>query len=219
MFLLLSSSVAGGDNYGFLLTFALVLIHLAAIVVFLLAMRLYYMFTSLIIYSSFIDMMQGAYFLCRLFHKPDEKADSSNYDQVQPSGSSPTTVKSSPDEPSSDLFQESSILDFQVGKQPEGIKRWLTDKSDDVTSDSFLHVRSCTSHVEGCLTEAATTDVRETFGKFRLCARKLLSPGFFIHAVYFRYIYSLEGIQCVMNPQMILIARSSPHYCHTITQA
>ncbi|XP_071919221.1 protein NTM1-like 9 [Coffea arabica] len=112
---------------------------------------------------------QAAYVLCRLFHKPDEKADSSKYDEVEPSGSSPNTVKSSPDDASSDLFQERLILDMQVCKQPAGIERWLTDKSDDVTSNSLLHVESCTSDVEDHLIEAAITEVYPTTGGHPMC--------------------------------------------------
>ncbi|KAL3499124.1 hypothetical protein ACH5RR_041856 [Cinchona calisaya] len=107
---------------------------------------------------------QAAYVLCRLFHKSDEKADSSKYDEVEASGSSPTTVKSSPDDASSDMFQEPLNLDLQVGKQPVGIERWLTDKSDDMTSNRLLHVENCMSDVEDRSTEAATTEVYPPLG-------------------------------------------------------
>lgn len=112
---------------------------------------------------------QAAYVLCHLFHKLDEKADSSKYDEVEPSGSSPNTIKSTPDDTSSDLFQEPLIMDMQVSKQPAGIGRWLTDKLDDVTSNSLLHVESCTSGAEDHLTKAAIREVYPIIGGHPMC--------------------------------------------------
>ncbi|CAI9093337.1 OLC1v1028815C2 [Oldenlandia corymbosa var. corymbosa] len=96
---------------------------------------------------------QAAYVLCRLFHKPDEKTDNSKFEEVNnPSGSSPNTVRSSPDDASSDLLCQdasSSMLDMQDGysRQQEGIKGLLIDKSDNMTPSNNLlqHVDPCTS--------------------------------------------------------------------------
>lgn len=98
---------------------------------------------------------QGAYVLCRLFRKPEEKTDNCKYDEDEPTSFSPATVKSSPDDTSSDLFQEQSLPDMEVGKQPEVIKRWLTDKSDEMTPNSYLHVESCMPEADDQSTGAA----------------------------------------------------------------
>lgn len=100
-------------------------------------------------------IIQGAYVLCRLFRKPEEKTDNCKFDEVEHTGFSPTTVKSSPDDTSSDLFQEQSHQDMEVGKQPEGIKRLLTDKSDEMTSNSYVRVESCMSDADDQSTRAA----------------------------------------------------------------
>lgn len=176
-----------------------------------------------------IYKMQAAYVLCRLFHKRDEKADNSKYDEVEPSGSSPTTVKSSPDDTSPDMFQEPLILDLQVGKQPKGIERWLTDKSDDMTYNSLLHVESCISDIEDHSTEAVTTEVWGIFDvvsayplffllqNFIWVSKKLQGHGFLL-LLSARYTHHLKETLCVMNPGMLLIARFSVHYCHMPTR-
>ncbi|KAL2545585.1 Protein NTM1-like 9 [Forsythia ovata] len=84
---------------------------------------------------------QGDYVLCRLFHKSDEKPDSSKYDEVEPSGSSPSTNKSSPDETSSGLFQEPPVLDMPICKEPGDVKRWLTYDSENTTPDILAPVK------------------------------------------------------------------------------
>lgn len=86
---------------------------------------------------------QSAFVLCRLFRKSDEKTDVVKYDEIDPTGSSPATTKSSPDEASSDLVQEPAVSDMQDGMQPEGIKRWLTDKSDNLNHDTRVPGESC----------------------------------------------------------------------------
>ncbi|CAM8900027.1 unnamed protein product [Rhodiola kirilowii] len=87
---------------------------------------------------------QGAFVLCRLFRKSDEKIDAPKYDEVDHTGSSPATTRSSPDDTSSDIVQEAGVLQE---KQPEGIKRWLTDKADKM-NDSFAGpVDSCCSNL------------------------------------------------------------------------
>lgn len=85
--------------------------------------------------------MQGDYVLFRLFRKPEEKTGVQKYDEVEQTVLSPT--KSSPDETSSDLVQEPATSDTQVAEDIEGIKRWKTDKSEDLTPDAFLSVESC----------------------------------------------------------------------------
>ncbi|XP_031395175.1 protein NTM1-like 9 [Punica granatum] len=75
---------------------------------------------------------QGAYVLCRLFRKSEEKPEALKYGDVQPNGFSPI-AKSSPEQTSSDLVQGTPASDAGVNRQSEGIKRWLTDKLDDMT--------------------------------------------------------------------------------------
>ncbi|XP_011081341.1 NAC domain-containing protein 14 isoform X2 [Sesamum indicum] len=73
----------------------------------------------------------GDYVLCRLFHKADEKLDHSKYDEVEPTGSSPSTSKSSPDEASSsDLFTEPAGLGIEIFKEPEDVKMKWKDEAD-----------------------------------------------------------------------------------------
>ncbi|XP_040986340.1 protein NTM1-like 9 [Juglans microcarpa x Juglans regia] len=83
---------------------------------------------------------QAPFVLCRLFRKPEEKADIVKYDEVDHTGSSPTTTKSSPDDISSDVVQETPMSDMQVGNQSEGIKRWLTDELDNITPTAHMPV-------------------------------------------------------------------------------
>lgn len=78
-------------------------------------------------------MVQGAFVLCRLFRKSEERIDAPKYDEVDHTGSSPATTRSSPDDTSSDIVQETGV---SKEKQPEAIKRWLTDKADKM-DDSF----------------------------------------------------------------------------------
>ncbi|KAK4400228.1 NAC domain-containing protein 14 [Sesamum angolense] len=88
---------------------------------------------------------QGDYVLCRLFHKADEKLYNSNYDEVERSGSFPSTNKSSPDDISSDLFREPPMLDMQVLREPEDIKKWWADQNDCMTPNNLAPVESCAS--------------------------------------------------------------------------
>uniref|UniRef100_A0A7N0UG73 NAC domain-containing protein n=1 Tax=Kalanchoe fedtschenkoi TaxID=63787 RepID=A0A7N0UG73_KALFE len=87
---------------------------------------------------------QGAFVLCRLFKKSDETIDVPNYDEVDNTGSSPATTRSSPDDTSSDIVQEAGAPER---KQPEGIKRWLTDKADKMTDSFAGPVDSCCSNL------------------------------------------------------------------------
>lgn len=90
--------------------------------------------------QPFSGFVQTPFVLCRLFRKPEEKADIVKYDEVDHTGSSPTTTKSSPDDISSDVMQETPMTDMQVGNQSEGIKRWLTDESDNITPNTHMPV-------------------------------------------------------------------------------
>lgn len=76
--------------------------------------------------------LQCAYVLCRLFHKPEEKAEVLKNDEVDQPGLSPTT---SPDETSSDVVQESPTPDMKGGKESEGISKW-NDSFDHMTPDT-----------------------------------------------------------------------------------
>ncbi|KAF3434159.1 hypothetical protein FNV43_RR25262 [Rhamnella rubrinervis] len=86
---------------------------------------------------------QVAFVLCRLFRKPDEKSDALKYDEVDQLGLSPTATKSSPDDASSDLLQETPTSDAQCD-QSEGIKGWLTDKLENMTP-SARPLESCSN--------------------------------------------------------------------------
>uniref|UniRef100_A0A7N1A0X6 NAC domain-containing protein n=1 Tax=Kalanchoe fedtschenkoi TaxID=63787 RepID=A0A7N1A0X6_KALFE len=87
---------------------------------------------------------QGAFVLCRLFRKSDERNDVPKYDEVDHTGSSPATTRSSPDDTSSDIVQEAGAPET---KQPEGIRRWLTDKADKMTDSFAGPVDSCCSNL------------------------------------------------------------------------
>lgn len=89
-------------------------------------------------------MVQSAYVLCRLFRKSEEKAEVVNYDDVELTTS--PIVKSSPEDTSSDLVQETAALDMQINRQSESIRHWLTDRLDDISSNSHLPVESCSNN-------------------------------------------------------------------------
>jgi hypothetical protein len=105
-------------------------------------------------------MLQCAFVLCRLFHKPEEKAEVLKYDEVEQTGLSPTN---SPDEASSDVVQETATPDMKGGKQSEGISRWLNDNSDHMTPDTLTvppNYSYMASDVEDHGPEVATIRVR-----------------------------------------------------------
>ncbi|XWS48704.1 hypothetical protein CRYUN_Cryun13aG0099200 [Craigia yunnanensis] len=79
---------------------------------------------------------QGAFVLCKLFHKPEEKNDIVKYDEVEQTGYSPTMTKSSPDDTSSDLLQDTVSYEMQAQK-PDNLMQ-----NSQVTGDS-----SCNSHM------------------------------------------------------------------------
>ncbi|KAJ8768340.1 hypothetical protein K2173_021493 [Erythroxylum novogranatense] len=86
---------------------------------------------------------QGPFVLCRLFRKPEERIENIKCDEVEPNGYSPFTAKSSPDDTSSDLVEETPTSDVQTPKQSEGMKRWLTDNSDNMPAIAVFSADSC----------------------------------------------------------------------------
>ncbi|THU55491.1 hypothetical protein C4D60_Mb11t07130 [Musa balbisiana] len=105
---------------------------------------------------------QGGYVLYRLFKKPEENCSSSNIDEMEPGGLSPTTNKYSPDDtkyfpddtqqetcaaeeigtprnhgsPKSDVPEESESLADPVEKQPDVSNKCLADMTDHSTNYS-----------------------------------------------------------------------------------
>ncbi|GMI71642.1 calmodulin-binding NAC protein, NAC transcription factor-like 9 [Hibiscus trionum] len=79
---------------------------------------------------------QSAFFLCKLFHKPEEKNDIEKDDEVEQPGYSLPMIKSSPDDTSSDLLQDTVSSETQVQK-PDNFMH-----NSQVTGDS-----SCNSHM------------------------------------------------------------------------
>lgn len=107
-------------------------------------------------------MVQGAFVLCRLFRKPEEKSDALKYDEVDQIGLSPTTTKSSPDDMGSDLLQETATSDVQCD-QSQSLKKWLTDENENMTPSARPH-ESCSnscmaSDVEDHVTEESPLEV------------------------------------------------------------
>lgn len=101
------------------------------------------MFKIIVKFGLFcVHVLQGAYVLFRLFHKPEEKPNAVKYGVVEHSGLSPTTSKSSPDTPSG-LLQAKATSNLQGGEQSDGIKRWLTDKADNLTPGAPVAGESC----------------------------------------------------------------------------
>ncbi|MBA0564003.1 hypothetical protein Golob_008962, partial [Gossypium lobatum] len=80
---------------------------------------------------------QSAFVLCRLFHKVEERNDIVKYDKVEQTGYSPAMIKSSPDDTSSDLLQDTVSSDTQAQK-PDNLMQ-----NDQITGDTS----SCNSHM------------------------------------------------------------------------
>lgn len=132
------------------------------------------------IYTSdlhfFFHTVQAAFVLCRLFHKPEEKSPVLKYDEVDPTGLSPTTTKSSPDDTLSDVvqLQETATSVIPVRSQSEGIKRWLTDKSDNMTPTALVPAETSSnsyvpSDVEDHVPEEDALEVRSRL-PYYLCS-------------------------------------------------
>ncbi|GMH26670.1 hypothetical protein Nepgr_028513 [Nepenthes gracilis] len=77
---------------------------------------------------------QGAFVLCRLFKKPEEKTEASKYDK---------STGFSPDDTSSELVQETVISQIQVGKQPEDIQTRPVHNPDEMPPNVPAAVESC----------------------------------------------------------------------------
>lgn len=112
-------------------------------------------------------MVQGAFVLCRLFRKPEEKSDALKCDEVDQIGLSPTATKSSPDDTASDLLQETPTSDVQCD-QSEGLKGWLTDDKLENMTPSARPVESCSnsymaSDVEDHVAEETPLEVGRGF--------------------------------------------------------
>ncbi|XP_007039299.2 PREDICTED: protein NTM1-like 9 [Theobroma cacao] len=90
---------------------------------------------------------QGAFVLCRLFHKLEEKNDTVKYEEVEQTGYSPTMTKSSRDDTSSDLLQDTVSSDTQAQK-PDNVMQ-----NGQVTGDS-----SCNSHMTSDAEDHATEE-------------------------------------------------------------
>ena len=123
-----------------------------------------YIFNSL---NSSFHLDQGAFVLFRLFRKPEERTDVVKYEEIEQIGYSPTAAKSSPDNASSDLIQETATSDLHSGKQSGDIKMWLTE-SDNMTTNSVIPVDSCsnshaTSDIEDQVPEATAVEVSTGF--------------------------------------------------------
>ncbi|MBA0689829.1 hypothetical protein Goari_007538, partial [Gossypium aridum] len=80
---------------------------------------------------------QSAFVLCRLFHKVEERNGIVKYDEVEQTGYSPAMIKSSPDDTSSDLLQDTVSSDTQAQK-PDNLMQ-----NDQITGDTS----SCNSHM------------------------------------------------------------------------
>ncbi|XP_061984049.1 NAC domain-containing protein 14-like isoform X2 [Populus nigra] len=105
---------------------------------------------------------QGAFVLFRLFRKPEERPSIVKYDEIEQAEYSPTAAKSSPDDASSDLVQETATSEMSSGKQPEDIKMW-SNESDNTTSNAVVPIDSCsnslaTSDVEDQVPEATAVE-------------------------------------------------------------
>ncbi|CAK7357512.1 unnamed protein product [Dovyalis caffra] len=105
---------------------------------------------------------QAAYVLFRLFKKPEGRTDIVKYDEIEQNGYSPAAAKSSPDDASSDLVEETATPDMHSGKQSEDIKMWMIE-SDNMTSNIVVPVDSCsnshaTSDVEDQMPEATAVE-------------------------------------------------------------
>ncbi|XVF10261.1 hypothetical protein REPUB_Repub07fG0167200 [Reevesia pubescens] len=77
---------------------------------------------------------QGAFVLCRLFHKPEEKNDIVKYDKVEQTGYSPTMTKFSLDYSSSDLLLDTVSSETQAQK-PDNLMQ-----NSQVTGDSSCNI-------------------------------------------------------------------------------
>lgn len=106
-------------------------------------------------------MLQVDYVLCRLFHKADERLEKCN--EVEHTGSVPSTDKSSPDDASPDVFREPAMLDVQIVKDPGDVKKWWTDQADSLTPTNLVPVESCASDGIDHSGEETAIEVRDEY--------------------------------------------------------
>uniref|UniRef100_A0A2P2KC35 NAC domain-containing protein n=1 Tax=Rhizophora mucronata TaxID=61149 RepID=A0A2P2KC35_RHIMU len=87
---------------------------------------------------------QGAFVLCRLFRKPEDKTEVAKCDEGEKNEYSPVIAKVSPKDSSSDIVLETSS-DIPVIKQSEGLNRCLNDNTDNMTSAAVVTAHCCGS--------------------------------------------------------------------------
>ncbi|GMJ06312.1 hypothetical protein HRI_004300400 [Hibiscus trionum] len=96
---------------------------------------------------------QAAFVLCRLFHKVEERSDTVKYDELEQTGYSLAMIKSSPDDASSDLLQDTVSSETQAQK-PDNLVQ-----NDHVTGDTS----SCNSHMTSNADYHATEETVEKY--------------------------------------------------------
>jgi hypothetical protein len=153
-----------------------------------------------------------------LFRKPEERPSIVKYDEIEQTAYSTTAAKSSPDDASSDLVQETATSEMSSGKQPEDIKMWSTE-SDNMTSNAVVPIDSCsnsraTSDVEDQVPEATAVEVRTGFCILASCTP--LKINIMRNLIFFpRHIYHWMKIHPYMSPCLVnLIVKFSPQCDH-----
>ncbi|KAF3432720.1 hypothetical protein FNV43_RR23822 [Rhamnella rubrinervis] len=97
---------------------------------------------------------QSAFVLCRLFKKNDESIDGSNCDEAEPTVSSPTPAKSSPDDTQSELaVAPASPFGRPAEENPTTIECSVAENSDGTTSDIAASHEYVSNSCNGCDTE------------------------------------------------------------------
>ncbi|KAK8521056.1 hypothetical protein V6N13_077180 [Hibiscus sabdariffa] len=91
---------------------------------------------------------QTAFVLCRLFHKVEEKNDTVKYDELEQTGYTLPMIKSSPDDTSSDLLQDT------VSSETQAQKPNILMQNYQVTGDTS----SCNSHMTSNADDHATEE-------------------------------------------------------------
>ncbi|KAK8489109.1 hypothetical protein V6N13_046820 [Hibiscus sabdariffa] len=91
---------------------------------------------------------QTAFVLCRLFHKVEERNDAVKYDELEQTGYSLPMIKSSPDDTSSDLLQDTVSSETQAQKPNNLMQNYQ------VTGDTS----SCNSHMTSNADDHATEE-------------------------------------------------------------